>query len=129
MGQGHPSTWVHGPDGIRAENGDLVCDAPSPIDCPHLTCNVAKPKVATIDLDDRDREVEVPFPRDARTVLEAVVTLALRWQHAREAHALRHSGDHFTSGRMAGYEQAIALLLGTTQREVRATLLLTNGRL
>lgn len=83
----------------------------------------------TVDLDERGRDVPTPFPREARTILDAVVTLGNRWQMAREQHAARYSGDHFTAGRMAGYEQAIALLLGSTQREVRATLLHTNGRL
>lgn len=111
MGQGSPDTWVHGVDGIRAQNGDLVCDSPDPSGCTHLECNVGKPKLLTVE--------ETP----ARRMLDVVMELADRWKRAQEKHRQVHSGDHFTAGRMNGYEQAIALLLGSTQQDVRNALL------
>lgn len=110
MGQGTRETWVYEEDGIRAQNGDLVCDAEDPTDCTHLTCNVGKPK---------GYEVQIGY---ARTTLDAIVELSARWHRARQSAHMRH-GDHFTAGRMNGYEQAIGLLLGATQQEVRQSLL------
>lgn len=56
---------------------------------------------------------------EARTVLDAIVELTERWCNARRRTLL----DHFTTGRMNGYEQAIALLLGCTQQEARNALM------
>lgn len=106
MGQGSPSTWEHTANGIFGENGDLVCDADDPTDCTHLTCNVGQPKGFAVQTS------------HAQNHLEAIVELAARWHRADSGRA-----DEFTAGRMNGYEQAIGLLLGCTQPEVRKSLM------
>lgn len=57
----------------------------------------------------------------ARRMLDTIIILRERWFNAQQKEM--RFGDHFTKGRCNGYEQAIALLLGSTQTDVRAALL------
>lgn len=106
MSQGPPSAWTHTERGIIGQNGDLACDAPDPMDCTHLECNVGKPKKLAVE----------PLVERMADVVEE---LAARWHRAHRG--LR--SDEFTRGRMNGYEQGIALLIKSTQPAVLAALM------
>lgn len=106
MGQGPPDTWTHTERGIFSKSGDLVCDAPDPMDCTHLECNVGKPKLTVLE----------PLVERMADVVE---DLAARWHRAHRG--LR--SDEFTRGRMNGYEQGIALLIKSTQPNILKALM------